>query len=396
MKKLSILTNHHPKMRRNKNMKNVARKLAVCGLLLFAFAGNAAAQNDSPFVIKKDGNYLAHVKIGEQYSLQTASTFNPSTCLWYSGPDYNPTGYTHNYYFEDDAHNLRFLAAPLEPNGVLSLSASLPSVSLLRNTDQVYYFYNWDPETHLNGVPEGGGVARGKRYYVNTQDDCEACGHGATWHETDTENHTFQCWEVYWIENNGTEWKLSSASSYNITPNGAHYRKVTITEHEKNIVSGGLTSLTVPSEMNFGDNSPLSAPVTSPYSYIPAYTNYVFLESSSTSVHNYWGNTDHLTDTPEQQNNVNIVSKNYEWTISGEGQSFLSFNSGSDQNNSTDETPTLYYRERNDTGHKEATITVTVTYTDSNDEQTIQTLSATVLVKTPCQNPSQAAAPVVT
>lgn len=382
--------------RNNTNMKNVARKLAACCLLLFAFAGNAAAQNDSPFVIKKDGNYLAHVKIGEQYNLQTASTFNPATCLWYSGPDYNPTGYTHNYYFEDDAHNLRFLAAPLEPNGELSLSASLPSVSLLRNTDQVYYFYNWDPETHLSGVPEGGGVARGHRYYVNSQAECQACGYGATWYETDATNHTFQCWEVYWIEYKDSQWKLSSASSYNITDYSAHYRKVTITEHEKNIVSGGLTSMTVPSEMNSGDHSPLSAPVVSPYSYIPAYTNYVFLENGSTSVHNYWGNTDHLDATPTQQNNVNIGNKSYEWTISGDGVEYLSFAEGSDVNTTTAEAPTLYYRVPNNTGHKTATITVTVTYTDANNEQTTQTLTATVLVKTPCQNPSQAAAPVVT
>ena len=388
--------------RNNTNMKNVARKLAACCLLLFAFAGNAAAQYDSPFVIKKDGNYLAHVGtyVPENdttiWNLQNDTAFNPATCLWYSGPDYNPTGYTHNYYFEDDAHNLRFLAAPLEPEGELSLSASLPSVSLLRNTDQVYYFYNWDPETHLNGVPEGGGVARGKRYYVDTEAECVACGHGATWHETDTENHTFQCWEVYWIENVGNEWKLSSASSYNITPNGAHYRKVTITEHEKNIVSGGLTSMTVPSVMNSGENSLLSAPVGSPYSYIPAYTNYVFLENGSTSVHNYWGNTDHLDATPTQQNNVNIGNKSYEWTISGDGVEYLSFAEGSDVNTTTAEAPTLYYRVPNNTGHKTATITVTVTYTDANDEQTTQTRSATVLVKTPCQNPSQAAAPVVT
>ena len=369
-----------------KGIKNAARRMALGCLLLFASFGSLVAQNDSPFVIKNGDNYLAHVKVGDEWVLQNASTFNPATCLWYSGPDYNPTGYTHNYYFEDDAHNLRFLAAPLEPNGALSLSASLPSVSLLRNDEQVYYFYNWDPETYLSGIPEGGGVARGKRYYVSTEEECEACGHGATWYETNPE--TFQCWEVYWIENVGNAWKLSPTSSYNITSDAAHYRKVTITEHEKSIVSGGLTSMTVPTEMNYGDNSSLSAPVTSPYSYIPAYTNYVFLENGSASVHNYWGNTDHLTDIPEQQNNVTIGSKSYEWTISGDGIGYLSFASDSDVNTTTAETPTLYYRVPNNDGHKTATITVTVTYTDANDEQTIQTLSATVLVKTPCQNPT--------
>ena len=378
-----------------------SRRLAVGCLLLFFMCGSMMAQNDTPFVIKKGDNYLSHVKIEEEYVLQSASTFNPSTCLWYSGPTYNPTGYTHNYYFEDDAHNLRFLAAPLEPNGELSLSASLPSVSLLRNTDQVYYFYNWDPETHLNGVPEGGGVARGKRYYVNTAEECHACGTppGATWYETNTTNHTYQCWEVYWIEYSGSEWKLSNTSSYNITTNAARYRKVTVTEHEKEITAGGLTTLTVPSEMNFQENplssAVLSALVGSPYSYIPAYANYVFLENGSESVHNYWGNTDHGGTPPGAIENVAIGSKNYQWTISGDGVEYLSFNSGSDVNTSTDELPTLYYRVPNNTGHKMATITVTVTYTAQN-EQTTQTRSATVLVKTPCQNPSQAAAPVVT
>ena len=80
-------------------------------LAMLVISGAAMAQNDTPFVIKKGGNYLAHVKVGENYVLQNAESFNPATCLWYSGPTYNPTGYTHNYYFEDDAHNLRFLAA---------------------------------------------------------------------------------------------------------------------------------------------------------------------------------------------------------------------------------------------------------------------------------------------
>lgn len=378
-----------------------SRRLAVGCLLLFFMCGSMMAQNDTPFVIKKGDNYLAHVKIEEEYVLQSANTFNPSTCLWYSGPTYNPTGYTHNYYFEDDAHNLRFLAAPLYPDTTLSLSNSLPSVSMLRNTDQVYYFYNWDPETELNGVPEGGGVAKGHRYYVNTAEECHACGTppGATWYETNTTNHTYQCWEVYWIEYSGSEWKLSNTSSYNITTNAARYRKVTVTEHEKEITAGGLTTLTVPSEMNFQENplssAVLSALVGSPYSYIPAYANYVFLENGSESVHNYW-DTDHLNAIPAQVNNVTIGSTSYVWTISGDGQEFLSFSSSADVNTSTDGTPTLYYRVENTSGHKTATITVTVTYTDANNVQTTQTRSATVLVKTPCQNPSQTAIPVVT
>ena len=257
-------------------MKNVARKLAACCLLLFAFAGNAAAQYDSPFVIKTTNHYLGHVKIETTdttyWKLTVMDNFHPDSCLWYSGPTYNPTGYTHNYYFEDHEHKLRFLAAPLAPNSTLSLSNSLPSVSMLRNTDQVYYFYNWDPETDLNGVPEGGGVAKGHRYYVNTQEECAACGehNGASWY-VDPETGRTQCWEVYWIENNGNEWSLSSESHYSITEitetdKPVRYRKVTITEHEKEVTAGGLTTMTAPTEMNSGENSQLSAPVSSTYS----------------------------------------------------------------------------------------------------------------------------------
>jgi len=373
-----------------------ARRIAASCLLLFFLAGNALAQNDSPFVIKKGDNYLAHVKEGGNYVVRNAVSFNPATCLWYSGPDHNPTGYTHNYYFEDDEGELRFLAAPLQPNATLSLSNSLPSVSMLRNTDQIYYFYNWDPEIHLNGIPEGGGVAKGHRYYVDNSEQCTACG--GNWAQQT--NGTFQCWKVYWIENVGTNWKLSSVSQYNITANGARYRKVTITEHEKNVTAGGLTTLTVPREMNFEGNSELSASVESPYSYIPAYTNYVFLESSSTSVHNYWDGEDHSAAIPLQQNDVDIVSESisYQWTISGDGAEYLSFvnSSSNPETTSTLSSPILYYVIENNTGHKTATITVTVTYTDEVGKQTTQTRSATVLVKTPCQNPIQAAPPVIT
>lgn len=51
---------------------------------------------------------------------------------------------------------------------------------------------------------------------------------------------------------------------------------------------------------------------------------------------------------------------------------------------STSASPTLYYRIQNTTGHKTATLTLTVTYQDGST----QTKSAQVTVKTPCQNPS--------
>ena len=209
------------------------RSLIVMGLLLLGFTENMQAQ-DTPFVIMSNGNYLAHVKDGSNYVLQNATSFDPTTCLWYSGPTHNPTGYTHNYYFEDDEHNLRFLAAPLTANGTLSLSASLPSQSLLRNTDQIYYFYNWDKETDLSGVPEGGGIARGHQHSDATSaGDCSFSWGG--------DYGVNECWQVYWIEYSGGVWKLTEDTYYSIyqpnsttpqIPNAGKYRKVTVTEHE--------------------------------------------------------------------------------------------------------------------------------------------------------------------
>ena len=105
-------------------MEKVVRKLAVCCLLLFAFAGSVAAQNDPLHVIKKDGHYLAHVydETAQDWVLQNADEFGPN-CLWYSGNTVNVLGLHHNYYFVDGNGNYRFLSAPLQGNGTLSLSA---------------------------------------------------------------------------------------------------------------------------------------------------------------------------------------------------------------------------------------------------------------------------------
>ena len=118
MKIQQDIMNNHSTMKNNLYIKGIAktaRRMAVGCFLLFAFAGGLMAQNDSPFVIKKDGNYLAHMKVEDNYVLQNASSFNPATCLWYSGPTYNPTGYTHNYYFEDDAHTCASLPLRCNP-----------------------------------------------------------------------------------------------------------------------------------------------------------------------------------------------------------------------------------------------------------------------------------------
>lgn len=382
------------------------RSLIVLSLLFLGLAGNMHAQ-DTPFVIVSNGNYLAHVKSGGDYVLQNATSFDPTTCLWYSGPTHNATGYTHNYYFEDDEHNLRFLSAPLASNGTLSLSESLPSQSLLRNTDQIYYFYNWDKETDLNGVPEGGGVARGHQHQgVSTAGDCTYSWGG--------DYGVNECWQVYWIEYSGGVWKLTEDSYYSIyqpnsttplVPNTGKYRKVTVTEHELVVSneSNGLQDL-ADIELEWAasplSSEPLSATIDYPYTYdyIPAYSGYeytVYSGTPTTSTFYYYGNAVHASEpTSDHGSTSALASQNaYEWTIDGDGAEHLSFDPDDARFKTSYQTsPTLYYISENHEGHKTATLTLTITYADG----ATQTRTATVLVKTPCENPVQAAAPVVT
>ena len=116
-------------------MEKVVRKLAVCCLLLFAFAGRAMAQ-DAPFVIKWNDHYLSHVYNGNTWVLKDKTDFHPDSCLWYSGQEFNSSGTNHNYYFYD-GDNYRFLAAPLQASGELSLSASTPYTYHLRDVDTI-------------------------------------------------------------------------------------------------------------------------------------------------------------------------------------------------------------------------------------------------------------------
>ena len=382
------------------------RSLIVLSLLFLGLAGNMHAQ-DTPFVIVSNGNYLAHVKSGGDYVLQNASSFDPTTCLWYSGPTYNGSGYTHNYYFEDDAHNLRFLAAPLQAGGSLSLSESLPSQSMLRNTDQIYYFYNWDDDIDLNGVPEGGGVARGHQHTdATTLGECSFSWGG--------DYGVNECWEVYWVIFDGSTWKLTSDTYYSIykpapnsstlqVPNAGHFRMVTVNEHEVAVSneSGGLGNL-ADVELEWVE-SPLSsqaltAPLSFPYSYdfVPAYTDYqytVYSGTPTTSTFYYYNNGVQLSaPTSDHGSTNNSPSTTYEWTITGDGAEYLSFAFDNAQfKTSYQASPTLYYVSQNHTGHKTATLTLTVTY----DNGFTQTRTATVLVKTPCEDPDQAVAPIV-
>ena len=330
------------------------------------------AQNDNPVVIKKSQDvntsehYLAHVYNATtgQWELQDRDHFTIE-CIWYTGPDYNLTGNHHNYYFNDGVNN-RFLCAPLQTGGTISLSPSTPAPYLLQNTDQIYYFYDWDQEYYS----EGGGVARGHQYTgVSSQSECENCG--GEWHV----GTPSECWEVHWIEYEGGQWRLSG-NSYSHTPNYGRFRTVTITE-EITTTSGGVGNL-AGFEMNYQGQHALSLNATLPYVY-SINTTYTFQ------------NTPHLITTP---GNATAVSK-YQWTISGEGAEYLSFASGSNVDTVTStqtSATTLYYRVENKTGDKTATLKFTVTYSDGST----QTRTATVTVKTSCQHPLQAAAPVVT
>lgn len=359
--------------------------------LLLLIGSAAMAQNDPQYVITVDGHYLEHVKVGGSWQLQNTDSFNPN-CLWYSGNTVDVTGINHNYYFIDFADtSYHFLSAPLAANGTLGLSASFPGVQLLRNIDQVYYFYNWDMV--LPG--DGGGVARGKQHVgVNNSEDCTDCG--GSWSDRDQ-----QCWEVYWAEykSDPVRWELSSTSSYDITGNSGRFRKVTVQEHLTPVANTGLINLKMGGvastdfEIAYNEEKTLSSTIEFPYNYT-AYTSYVF----GGATHNYYNETpggassDHGTSTPTNTNGSASSVVSYEWTLTGDGAAHVSFDSDELHPSSNEEFPTLYYIRSTSTGHKTATLTLTVTYDDGSK----QMLTAMIKVEADCQNPGQEDSPIVT
>lgn len=373
-------------------MNRTPRHIILTALLLLI--GSAAmAQNDPQFVITNNGHYLEHVKVGGNWQLRNTDSFNPN-CLWYSGNTVDVTGINHNYYFIDLADtSYHFLSAPLEPNGTLGLSASFPGAQLLRNVEQIYYFYNWDMES----PGEGGGVARGLQYVgVNDSTSCAHCGNGGSWSAVDN-----QCWEVYWVEYKtvGTKWELSSASSYGITENSGRFRKVTVQEHLTPVENTGLINLKMNGvastnfEISWGEEKSLSSTIFTPYRYT-AYTSYVF----GGSTHNYYNETpggassDHGSSMPTSTNGQATSVASYEWTLTGDGANYISFDPDDIHSSSNQETPTLYYTSPSNTGNEMTTLTLTVTYNDGSK----QMLTATIKVKVECQNPGQEDNPIVT
>ena len=373
-------------------MNRTPRHIILTALLLLI--GSAAmAQNDPQFVITNNGHYLEHVKVGGNWQLQNTDSFNPN-CLWYSGNTVDVTGINHNYYFIDLADtSYHFLSAPLEPNGTLGLSASFPGAQLLRNVEQIYYFYNWD----MVSPGEGGGVARGLQYVgVNDSTSCAHCGNGGSWSAV-----VNQCWEVYWVEykTEGTKWELSSASSYGITENSGRFRKVTTQEHLIPVENTGLINLKMDGvastnfEISWNEVKTLSSTIKLNYQYT-AYTSYLF----GGATHNYYNETiggpssDHGSSMPTSTNGQATSVASYEWTLTGDGANYISFDPDEIHSSSNEASPKLYYTSPSNTGNEMATLTLTVTYNDGSK----QMLTATIKVKVECQNPGQEDSPIVT
>ena len=382
---------------------NYNKKRLILGLLFVGlFAASAMAQGtDNPVVIKKnisrtgsDGSthYLAHVENSPGVCvLQDVTVFDPATCLWYTGTKYNHTGKNHNYYFEDGNGTLRYLSAPMEPNGTLSLSADKPAAYQLSNTGLDYYFYNWD----------GVGLARGHQV-IGIADAASCTAAGSEW-----DDEAGECWEVYWVEYDGSTWKLTSSQSYSMTTNAARAYDITFTEHPLEVTgtpTGGLTALTASTTMTYPSNQSPSATVSAySYDYTPAYTTYSFNEitgesrprPTATRTFNFWGGSNHGTAVPATESASGASATQYEWTLTGEGAQYLSFASGSDVTTSTSTSaPTIYYRTENTTGHKTATLTLTVTF-GTGESAVTMTKTVDIEVQTTCQNPAQAAAPTV-
>ena len=343
------------------------RRMMLFGLLFWCYAGNLMAQSSAPlYVIKMEdqNHYLSH-------TLQDAESFSPN-CLWYSGPNVE-----YNYYFIDESGNYRYLSAPLQPNGTLSLTDYSPGTVVLNQPSSPQYFYDWDH-----------GVARGERQ--SSLDDCQTLYNGLN------EDGT-QCWKVVWVSYEAYEgnmrWQMSSVYGYNPTTNSARYKKVTKTEHPVEILDEPAPTGGIPNIADFAmtySASPLATQVVNgeattglSCTYRPAYTTYVF----EGGTHNYYGDVDHGTVVPDNGTLTTDFPSSYSWTLTGEGAQYLSLSADDVAN------PTLTYHTQNTTtSHKMATLTLTATY----EGGVKQVRTVTVTVKAGCQNPIQASAPVVT
>lgn len=334
----------------------------------------ASADNEKSFVIYSGPYYLAHHYNSEtsQWILHGTTTFSEE-CLWYSDN-------VHNYFFY--AGNVKhYLYADFGANKPLqhkSLS-EVPGENL-GNTDHGFYFYDWDF-----------GLARGKKKSLANNEDCPT-GWG----------NNNDCWEAYWLLYDGTTWKMSSAASYDSPAHYAQFRVVQVTNHPAEIVNstGGLGTLS-PFTMEYLESPLSSHSLATPFStfigsIIPSYINYKVCDidcsggytnriCDTTKInHNIYDGADHLDEIPIAKNYILTQPAQRRWTLSGPGAAYLSFSDASQVTTSTIATPTLYYRTPNTTGNAEATLTLTITYSNGIS----QTTSTTVTVKTLCGAPA--------
>ena len=392
---------------------SIMQRMAACCVLLFAMAGSALAQgSDGLFVIKREGtgsneHYLAHVKDGDDYVLQDATSFSPN-CLWYSGRNYNLAGTKHNYYFIDDDGDPRFLGAVFVPQGDLFLSpaGTTPETYILNNSDTSYYFYDWDKDNWP--IKDGGGVARGRQYFVPDEDHCKY-----DWQDN-------ECWKVFYIElknEGGYKWELSDSYHYNINDDiGAKFRTVKVTYHadKKENESGGITGFTDHYNLVWEanpDGVTLTGTVTDySYDYTYDYKTYEFDEvtghysypepiPSSAIQHfsyDFCDSTNTLGEPSAQHVGPFSASTcTREWVILDDPDEFLSFASDEASDTTDVASPKLYYRTQNTKGDRVVTVKLTVTFYEGGVVKTTQVRTASVTVKTPCQSPAQAAEPVI-
>ena len=317
------------------------------------------AQGDPQYVITRDGHYLAHVGSGSAYSLTDADTFNPNTCLWYSGPNVE-----YNYYFLDDNGIRHYLSAPLSPSGALGFSDTPPATVVLNKPSENYFFYDWDD-----------GLARG------IQLDMSECNAHDEYHGV----HNDECWKVVWVSYEGGSWQMSSQYGYNPTDHAARFRKVTVNKYAAQVIptSGGAPTI-ADFAMTYGDpaHAVNGAASAFTYTYTPAYSSYAF----GGNTYYFDANGVSLANAPTATTIEDDSAKGYAWELSGPGIDHLSLS------NTTGATTSVTYHTPNTTSsHKMATLKLTVTYYSGGTE----VRTATVTAKTQCQNPLQATAPVV-
>ncbi len=352
-------------------MNRTPRHIILTALLLL-IGGAVMAQGDPQYVIRYNDtishdpltitrHYLTHGWNGSNYALTDATTFDPNTCLWYSGPNVE-----YNYYFIDNNGIRRYLSAPLTLSGILEISETTPATVILNKPNENYYFYDWDD-----------GLARG------VQLDMEECEAHTEYHGI----HGSECWKVVWVSYEGGSWQMSSVYGYDPTPNAARFKRVTIHSYAAQVIPaenpGGAPTIAdfaiaygdTPHQVN-GTASNFS------YTYTPAYTSYTF--DGNTYYFDANGNT--LASAPTATTITNDPATGYAWTLTGQGEDYLSISNASIAN------PTIScIQENTSTSHKIFTLTLIVTYSSGGTE----VRTATVTVKTTCQNPHQDAAPVV-